>query len=256
MHLIYRASLGAAALALMALPLRAAPLAEIEQHGVLRVGLTGDYLPYSGRETDGTFFGADVVMAQSLAKDLGVKLLIVPTTWKGLAADLTADRFDVAMGGITVTPDRAQKGDFSSVVSTDGKRPIVRCADKERYTSIQAIDQPGVKVIVNPGGTNQRFADANLAAAHIEVSPDNTKVFHEIAEGDADVMVTDGAEVDLQAHRHPGVLCAADVKEPFNHFDLAYWMTKDPALRAAVDKWLGQAQSDGTAEKARAAGMR
>jgi cyclohexadienyl dehydratase len=52
------------------------------------------------------------------------------------------------------------------------------------------------------------------------------------------------------------VLCAANVKEPFNHFDIAYRMTKDPALRAAVDKWLAQAKSDGTAEKALAAGMR
>ena len=34
----------------------------------------------------------------------------------------------------------------------DGKRPIARCADKERYTSIGAIDQPGVRVVVNPGG--------------------------------------------------------------------------------------------------------
>ena len=256
MSIIGRAALGALALTVVTVPLRAAPLAEVEQQGVLRVGLTGDYLPYSGRNADGTFYGADVVMAQSLAKALGVKLEIVPTTWKGLATDLTADKFDVAMGGITVTPDRAEKGDFSSVVSTDGKRPIVRCADKERYTSVEAIDEPGVRVIVNPGGTNQRFADASFKEAHVEVFPDNTKIFDEIAAGDADVMVTDGAEVDLQVHRHGGVLCAADVKAPFNHFDKAYWMTKDPALKAAVDKWLTQAQADGTAEKALAAGMR
>src|ERR1700745_3347659 len=103
----------------------------------------------------------DVTMAQSLAKTLGVRLEIVPTTWKTMQADLQADRFDIAMGGVSVTPDRAAVGDFSDTVMRDGKRPIVRCTDKELFTSIAAIDRPGVRVVVNPGGTNERFAKAD-----------------------------------------------------------------------------------------------
>ena len=43
-------------------------------------------------------------------------------------ADFEADRYDIAMGGVSVTADRAAAGDFSIPVSHDGKRPIVRCA--------------------------------------------------------------------------------------------------------------------------------
>jgi cyclohexadienyl dehydratase len=47
--------------------------------------------------------------------------------------------------------------------------------------------------------------------------------------------VTDGAEVDYQAHRHPGVLCPAAVPHAFDHFQKAYWMTHDASLKEVVD---------------------
>ncbi|MBV8743728.1 MAG: transporter substrate-binding domain-containing protein [Xanthobacteraceae bacterium] len=226
-------------------PTAARPLAAIAADGTLRIGMTGDYAPFSLRGADGRISGANVAMAESLAKALGVALVIVPTTWKTLAADLAADRYDVAMGGVSITADRAALGNFSHPVLHDGKRPIARCAEKDRFTSLPAIDRGEVRVVVNPGGTNERFAKANLGHATMIEHADNRSIFDEIAAGHADVMVTDGAEVDYQARRHPGVLCPVPVADSFDHFDKAYWMTRDPALKAAVDTWLDQALAAG-----------
>jgi cyclohexadienyl dehydratase len=238
-------------------PTAARPLAAIAADGTLRVGMTGDYAPFAVRGTDGRISGADVTMAESLARALGVALVIVPTTWKTLTADLAADRYDIAMGGVSMTPDRAALGDFSHPVLHDGKRPIARCAEKDRYTSLPAIDRGDVRVVVNPGGTNERFAKANLGHATIVEHADNRSIFDEIAAGHADVMVTDGAEVDYQARRHPGVLCPAAVPDSFDHVDKAYWMTRDPALKAAVDAWLDKALAGGDYARAlEAAGAR
>jgi cyclohexadienyl dehydratase len=240
-------------LALSCASVEARPLAGIKAGGTLKVGLTGDYAPYSLRGADGGITGADVTMAQSLAKTLHVKLEIVPTTWKTMQADLKADRFDIAMGGVSVTADRAAIGDFSVTVMRDGKRPIVRCTDKELYTSVAAIDQPGVRVVVNPGGTNERFAKANFPHARLDEHADNRTIFDDLKDHQADVMVTDGAEVDYQARRHPGVLCPAAVADSFEHFDKAYWMTRDKALKDAVDAWLEKALKAGDYQKALAA---
>ncbi|AWB25118.1 amino acid ABC transporter [Methylobacterium currus] len=236
--------------ALAALPAEGRPLSAIQQDGTLRVGLTGDYAPYSLRQPDGSIKGADVVMAGDLAKALGVKVEIVPTTWKTLKDDLLSDRYDVAMGGVSVTPDRAAVADFSIPVLTDGKRPIVRCAEKDRYVSIKDIDKPEVRVVVNPGGTNQRFADANFPHASVRVFPDNRAIFKEVAEGRADLMVTDGAEVDYQSRLNAGVLCPAAVTGTFDKADKAFWMTRDPALKAAVDGWLSKTLKSGAYGKA------
>jgi cyclohexadienyl dehydratase len=240
-------------LALSAISVEARTLAAIKGDGILRVGLTGDYAPYSLRGADGTITGADVTMAQALAKALGVALEIVPTTWKSMAEDLRADRFDIAMGGVSVTAERAAIGDFSATVMSDGKRPIVRCGDKDHYASVAAIDQLDVRVVFNPGGTNEAFAKAHFPHAKLEERPDNRTIFDEIAAGRADVMVTDGAEVDYQARRHPGVLCPALVSNSFDHFDKAYWMTRDPALKAAVDAALKKSLDAGAYQKALAA---
>jgi cyclohexadienyl dehydratase len=245
---------GWAVLLVLAPPVvEARPLAAIKADGTLRVGLTGDYAPYSLRSGDGKIAGADVTMAQNLAKSLGVALEIVPTAWKSLQGDLQADRFDIAMGGVSVTVDRAAVGDFSVTVMRDGKRPIARCADKERYLLVAAINAPTVRVVVNPGGTNERFAKANLPNAHVEVFADNRVIFEEIVAGRADVMVTDGAEADFQARRYPGVLCPAAVSDSFDHFDKAYWMMRDPALKSAVDVWLTKSLAAGDYQKALAA---
>jgi cyclohexadienyl dehydratase len=218
----------------------------IRARGVLRVGATGDYTPFSLKTAEGGLVGADIDMAHSLAAAIGVKVEFVPTTWPTLLIDFTAGRFDVAMGGVTITPERAAKGEFSLPLMTDGKRPIVRCTDKDRLSSVPAIDQPGIRVIVNPGASNEAFAKATFKTAAIIVFPDNVTIFDQIAAGRADVMVTDGIEVDHQSALHPGVLCPAMVAAPFTCFQKAYLLPKDPAMKDFVDRWLTQQMASGT----------
>ena len=231
-------------------PAAARSLADIDASGTLRVGLTGDYPPYSLRRADSTFTGADVTMARTLAAALHVRLEIVATSWPHLAADLKADKFDIAMGGVSVTPDRAAIGDFSIPVMQDGKRPIARCADRDRYVSLAAIDRHEVRVAVNRGGTNERFAHAHFPHAQLVARANNQAIFADLAAGRADVMVTDGAEVDYQARRHPRVLCATRVTAPFDRFDKAYWMTRDQHLKAAVDAFVRKELASGDYQRA------
>jgi cyclohexadienyl dehydratase len=216
----------------------------IKARGELRVGTTSDYKPFTFKDADGTLWGADVVMAADLAKKLGVKLVFVPTVWAKMLDDQVAGKFDIAMGGVTITPPRAEKMHFSKAVFTDGKRPITRCADKDKFKDLAAIDQADVRVIVNPGGQNEKFARDTFKKAPIKVHSDNATVFEEIAAGRADVMVTDGIEVEHTAKTMPA-LCPASVPAPFTRLEKAYMMPKDDELRAAVDAWLADAQASG-----------
>jgi len=209
----------------------------IRASGQLRVGTTGDYKPFSFRNPDGSYVGADIDMAVRLGQALGVKIVFVPTSWGRLNDDFAAGKFDIAIGGVTNLPARAALGDFSTTTYVDGKRPIVRCADRDRYVSIAAIDRPEVRVVVNPGASNEDFARKNFPHAKLTVHADNATVFDEIVAGRADVMVTDGIEVDHQAFLHHE-LCAADVAAPFTRLEKAFWVRKDPDLLRAVDGWL------------------
>jgi cyclohexadienyl dehydratase len=149
------------------------------------------------------------------------------------------------MGGISITPDRRQHGIFSTPVMRDGKTPIARCADKGKYETIADIDKPGTRVIVNPGGTNERFARANIKNAEITTYNDNVTIFDEIANGNADLMMTDSSETRYQQKLHPGVLCAVHPERPFNVAEKAYWLQRDAPLAAFVDRWLQTVRDNG-----------
>ena len=233
----------------LVMPARAqAVLDAILARGVVRVGLTGDYRPFSIKDEAGRFEGLDVDMAESLAKALGVRLEIVPTAWPVLMSDLQSQKYDIGMGGITVTLDRAKIAYFSAPVMRSGKTPIARCADQARFASLADIDKPGVRVITNPGGTNERFARANIKQAEIIVFPNNAAIFDEIGAGHADVMMTDAVETRLQQRLHPG-LCAVHPDQPFNISELAYMLPRDPALKAWVDQWLHMEDETGERQK-------
>jgi cyclohexadienyl dehydratase len=222
----------------------------IMKQGTLRVGMTGDYLPFSYFDkATSTFRGFDVDMAQALGKALGVKVKYVHTAWPRLTGDFEADRFDIAMGGISITPERLKIGMFSLPVMRDGKTPIARCTDIGKYETIADIDKPGTRVIVNPGGTNERFARANIRAAEIRIYPDNVTIFDEIANGNADLMMTDSSETRYQQRLHAGVLCAVHPERPFDVAEKAYWLQRDDALKAFVDRWMRMVTEDGTVGK-------
>jgi cyclohexadienyl dehydratase len=221
-------------------------LDDIVKRGALRVGMTGDYLPFTFFDkATSKFRGFDVDMAEALGTTLGVKVEYIQTAWPRLMQDFDADKFDIAMGGISITPDRQQHGMFSAPVMRDGKTPIARCADNGKYQTIADIDKPGTRVIVNPGGTNERFARANVKAAEITIYHDNVTIFDEIANGHADLMMTDSSETRYQQKLHPGVLCAVHPEKPFDVAEKAYWLQRDAALAGFVDRWLQSIRDDG-----------
>jgi cyclohexadienyl dehydratase len=246
-------------LRLLLLPLTAAAwpahaepsrLDSILERQVLRVGTTGDYRPFTEfNAATGEYSGFDIDMAKSLADALGVKVEFVKTTWANLAGDLSSGAFDIAMGGVSVTLDRQRKGFFSAPYLRDGKTPIARCAEADKFLTLEQIDRPGVKVIVNPGGGNERFDRARLHAAEIIVYPDNLTIFDELASGRADLMITDASETRFQQKLHPGVLCAVHPDRPFDFAEKAYWMAPDPALKAFVDQWLHQTIEQGAFDR-------
>ena len=230
----------------LALPLPAgagARLDAIRAAGEIRIGLTGDYRPFSAFE-GAEFSGLDVDLGRSLAASLGVKPRFVKTSWPTLSADLQAGRFDIAMGGVSVTPARAAIGLFSAAALSDGKTPITRCSLMKRFETLKQIDQPGIRLVVNPGGTNEKFARAHIHRAMVILHKDNSTIFDEIVAGRADLMITDAVETRVQSRLHP-TLCAVHPDRPFDHAEKAYLMPKDAELKRAVDAWLGEAKRSG-----------
>jgi len=222
-------------------------LDDISARGVLRVGSTGDYKPFSYRTGD-DFIGLDVELAGELAQAMGVKLAIVPTSWPTLMSDFNAGKFDIALSGVSVTAERRKQAYFSVSYLHDGKTPITRCDNQARFQTLEQINQPGVRLIVNPGGTNERFSRNYAPLAQLTVYPDNVTIFGQIVAGAADLMITDAIETRLQQRLHPQ-LCALHPDTPFDQSDKAILLPRDDAFKAYVDQWLGQRIASGSVQR-------
>lgn len=215
-------------------------------NGTLRVGLTGDYKPYSYLAPDGTWSGMDVDVARMLAKERGVELAIVKTSWPAMTADLVRNAFDVAMGGVSRDDRRALAGLLSTPYMVDGKVALVRAADRARYHSLDDLDVATARVAVNPGGTNETFVRTHFTRAHVDVVPTNLSIPGLIAEGKDDVMITDGVEAALAA-RSDARLAVLDPGHPYTRIEKVYFIAKDePELLAFVNDRLGRWERDGT----------
>jgi cyclohexadienyl dehydratase len=221
-------------------------LAAIRARGSLRVGLTGDYKPYSYIAPDGTWSGLDVDVARALAAALGVQAIFVKTTWPTMSADLTSGAFDVAMGGVSRDPTRAAIGLLSAPYVRDGKVALVRASDRTKFHGLTDLDVAAVRVAVNPGGTNETFVRTHFTHAQILVLDKNLAIPPLVAAGGADVMITDGVEAALVARSDPR-LAVLDAAHPYTALEKVYFLPKDAAsLLAFVDDRIRRWNDDGT----------
>lgn len=160
-----------------------------------------------------------------LAKELGVKLSLVKTTWKDLLDDLNAGRFHLAMGGISATLDRQLLAEQTQGYLTFGKCFLVMRANASQFDSLEKVNSPNVLVGVNIGGTNEEFANKFLPDAKLRRFENNLDVPVALAQGKVQVMITESPEAWFY-QSNDEALKAVKADEPFTRSQLCYLMPK------------------------------
>jgi cyclohexadienyl dehydratase len=223
-------------------------VSEIVERGTLLVGTTGDYRPLSFREADGTYWGFGIEMAREIAGRLGVEPVFVSTSWPTLTADVLTEPqlFDLAIGGITITDARKETMLMSEGYLANGKTILCRKSESSRFLSLVSIDSPEVTVMVNPGGLNEKFAKEHLTHARVVVHPKNEEIPALIAEGAADVMITEITEAPYYVQTDSR-LAAPLLNAPFTHGEIGVLMQKGQEdLLRVVNSTIRQMKLDGT----------
>ena len=218
----------------------------IRERGTLLVGTAGDYQPmsYLNPET-GQYEGFDAELAEDLADYLGVELEYVETSWPTLMDDTLAGKFDLAICGITITDARKEQALMSDGYLGNGKTILIRTEDVEKYQSLEDINRPEVRVMENPGGLNEKFARENLPDATLIIHETNQEIPGLIAEGEADVMITEIMEAGFYAGKDER-LAAPLINEPFTHGQLGALMPKGSEdLLEYVNKFIAQEKEKG-----------
>jgi len=209
----------------------------------IRVGVSGDYAPFSvmpempgAAASEPSGFDADV--ARRFAREAGLQIEWVRFRWPGLAGDLEAERFDVAMSGVTWTPERATAGYLTRAVAATGACSLGAPTPK--------------RVGVNRGGALERWARGHFAAAEIVAVDRNRSLPELLARGDVDAIVTDRFELasfrrdGFEEHCEPPTERKVYWVAPARARDLGPrlddWIARnEPAIAELRARWLGGA---------------
>lgn len=166
-------------------------LARIQASGQVQVCIWPDYYGISLRDPrTQQLAGIDIDLAHELARELGVAVQFVDSSFARLAADVQEERCDVAMFAIGITPQRQQQLRFTRPhLASDVVAITTRSNRKIR--SWDDIDQPGIVVAVAKGTLHEPLMRERLQRAQL-ITPETSHAREqEVQSGRADVFMTD-----------------------------------------------------------------
>lgn len=242
-----RALLVLSALALSSASL-AATVAEVRKKGVLVLGTDPTFAPFEFKGPGGEVQGFDIDIARAVAKDLGVRLEVRPVGFGALMPQaVTSGRVDMAMSGITITPERAKVVSFSQPYYRSAQVFIVRGGNPGKFT--WPGDVKGKTVGVQANTTGQYVAGDVLKpkGATIKVYDDFAAGLADVRAGRVAALIGDAPTVaDLQ-RRLPGQFAQAGKDLAAEDYGMVFKKGSD--LAAAANRTLARLRSSGEYQK-------
>lgn len=179
-------------------------LTKILESGVLKVGTTGDFPPISSRDvaTQG-YVGHDIDAANELAKDLGVKLELVPAEWKTLFNGIAADKYDIVMSGVSMSLDRAKVAGFTLPYLEFGTVPVVLKSTADRFKSWEDLDKSDVTISTTLGTVFDGQAREYFKTATLKQVEAPAAGFQEVLAGRANATITSNVDAAALVQRYP-----------------------------------------------------
>lgn len=224
-------------------------LDEIQQRGVLRVGLEPGYMPFELTNQRGEIIGFDVDIARRMANAMGVKLELVSTAWDGIIPALLTDKFDIIMSGMTLTQERNLSVNFADPYIVVGQTILIRKEIADEVKSYRDLNNPKFKVSSKLGTTGEQAVKRMIPSAEYISFETEQEAVLDMLNGKVHAVVYDLPLLSItNAQRNDGNLVFLD--KPFTHEPLAWAIRKgNHDFLNWLNNFLHQIKSDGTYEQ-------
>jgi len=220
---------------------------KVMRKGKLRVGLAS-FVPWAMQDKKGEWVGFEIDVAKQLAKDMGVKIEFVPTKWEGLIPSLLTGKFDLIVAGMTGTPQRALKINFTIPYDYSGMNVVIHKNFAAGVTGYMDLDKKGNTIISRVGTTGAALAKETYSKAKVRLFPDEGPMVQELLNGKATGLLASAPQPAQLAAKYPDTLILLDenlVQQP-----ICIGVPKgDPDTLAYLNNWINVVRNNGFIQK-------
>ncbi len=210
------------------------------------------YAPYASmnlqtKQPEGFY----IELFNRMAKEAGIEVTWVETTWPNMIADLKSGRFQVMAAPVFRTIPRAEEVAFTRSIDYFGLSAVVRVND-QRFKEPSDFNRNDVTIAVTQGEVGHEFATRRLPNAKLNVhkSGDISLALVDVIEGRTDVGICDSWTAKLFTRAHEGQVKDLFADKPFNRVGAGWFVRQGEQdlllfLNTSID-WL---ESSGTIEE-------
>jgi polar amino acid transport system substrate-binding protein len=222
---------------------QASTIEKVIRSGKLRVGMA-TFVPWAMQDKKGEWIGFEIDVAKKLAKDMGVKVQLVPTKWEGLIPSLLTGKFDIIIAGMMGTPQRALKINFTQPYDFSEMNMVAHKQVAAGFNTAADFNRPEVTVLCRNGTTAVPAVKRVLPKAKLLLFSENGPMVQELLNGKAHVVVASSPEPAQLAHKYPKTLRFID--ESLGREPISIGVRKgDPDTLAYLNNWITVVRNQG-----------
>ena len=181
---------------------------QIAKRGVIKVGMDV-FVPWAMKDKKGELIGFEIDMAKKVAKDMGVKIEFVPTKWSGIIPALITGKFDVLIGGMTITTQRNLKINFSRPYYYT-EQGLMAHKKKAAGFKVSDFNSPNVTIAARLGSTAAVAAKQQFPKAKLRLFDDEPAAVQELRNGNVHAMVSAQPLPSSTALEYPDTIMVYD----------------------------------------------
>jgi polar amino acid transport system substrate-binding protein len=155
------------------------------------------------RDKKGDLIGFEIDVASKLAADMGVEVEFVPTAWSGIIPALLAKKFDVIIGGMSITPQRNLTVNFTTPYAHSGQMMAANKKLAASYTTMDDFNQASVTIACRRGATPCKAAQKLFPNSTLRQFDDDAQAFQEVVNGNAHAMISSAPKPRFWSEAYP-----------------------------------------------------
>lgn len=203
-------------------------IADIQKRGTLKVGMS-TFVPWAMRDKQGNLIGFEIDVATKVAEDMGVEVEFVPTQWSGIIPALLAKKFDVIIGGMSITPQRNLTVNFTTPYAHSGQEMAASKKLAGNFKTIADFNKSSVTITCRRGATPCKIVQDQFPKAQLRQFDDDAQAMQEVVNGNAHASISSAPKPAFWSEANPNELYVALDGAALQRGDEAFALRKGDA---------------------------